>query len=127
MGSEGRRLPALKFVESVVLLYTPDPNGTLEPPSDQISEGTSGCIDADCIHKHTHMIYLCIYTCVCVCASLCVWACITCVYFIYELLTFLQGSLMNSMSHGFVVDIPYSMLEICQLKQAKVWVFCLIS
>ncbi|KAL1549131.1 hypothetical protein AAHA92_17267 [Salvia divinorum] len=30
--SEGRKLPALKFVESVVLLYTPDPNGSLEPP-----------------------------------------------------------------------------------------------
>ncbi|KAG8377028.1 hypothetical protein BUALT_Bualt09G0125500 [Buddleja alternifolia] len=39
VGSDGRRLPALKFVESVVLLYTPDPNGSLEPPSDQISEG----------------------------------------------------------------------------------------
>ncbi|KAI3474213.1 hypothetical protein Pfo_029001 [Paulownia fortunei] len=37
--SDGRRLPAFKFVESVVLLYTPDPNGSLEPPSDQISEG----------------------------------------------------------------------------------------
>ncbi|KAK6120262.1 hypothetical protein DH2020_045953 [Rehmannia glutinosa] len=39
VGSDGRRLAALKFVESVVLLYTPDPNGSLEPPSDQISEG----------------------------------------------------------------------------------------
>lgn len=40
VGSDGRRLSALKFVESVVLLYTPDPNGLLEPPSDQMSEGT---------------------------------------------------------------------------------------
>ncbi|KAL8526005.1 hypothetical protein ACS0TY_015283 [Phlomoides rotata] len=39
MGSEGRRLPALKFVESVVLLYTPDPDGSMDPPSDKISEG----------------------------------------------------------------------------------------
>ncbi|GER55800.1 symplekin [Striga asiatica] len=39
VGNDGRRLPALKFVESVVLLYTPDPNGSLEPPPDQISEG----------------------------------------------------------------------------------------
>ncbi|KAL3617508.1 hypothetical protein CASFOL_037829 [Castilleja foliolosa] len=39
VGSDGRRLPALKFVESLVLLYTPDPNGSLEPPSDEISEG----------------------------------------------------------------------------------------
>ncbi|GFP92170.1 symplekin [Phtheirospermum japonicum] len=39
VGSDGRRLPALKFVESVVLLYTPDPNGSLEPPSDEVSEG----------------------------------------------------------------------------------------
>lgn len=41
VGSEGRRLPALKFVESVVLLYTPDPDGSSEPPSDKVSEGTS--------------------------------------------------------------------------------------
>ncbi|CAA0836287.1 HEAT repeat-containing protein [Striga hermonthica] len=39
VGNDGRRLPALKFVESVVLLYTPDPNGSLEPPPDQICEG----------------------------------------------------------------------------------------
>ncbi|PIN09200.1 mRNA cleavage and polyadenylation factor II complex, subunit PTA1 [Handroanthus impetiginosus] len=39
VGSDGRRLPALKFVESVVLLYTPDPNASLGPPPDQISEG----------------------------------------------------------------------------------------
>ncbi|XP_057808155.1 uncharacterized protein LOC131022653 isoform X2 [Salvia miltiorrhiza] len=37
--SEGRKLPALKFVESVVLLYTPDPNGSLEPPSDKFFQG----------------------------------------------------------------------------------------
>uniref|UniRef100_A0A6N2K7K1 Symplekin C-terminal domain-containing protein n=1 Tax=Salix viminalis TaxID=40686 RepID=A0A6N2K7K1_SALVM len=34
----GVRLLALKFVEEVILLYTPDPNGTLEPPS---HEGSS--------------------------------------------------------------------------------------
>ncbi|KAL6520910.1 hypothetical protein OROGR_017479 [Orobanche gracilis] len=39
VGSDGRRLPALKFVESVVLLCTPNPNGSLEPPSDEILEG----------------------------------------------------------------------------------------
>ncbi|XP_059462379.1 uncharacterized protein LOC132191403 isoform X1 [Corylus avellana] len=31
-GSGGTRLLALKFVEAVILLYTPDPNGSLEPP-----------------------------------------------------------------------------------------------
>lgn len=39
VGSDGRRLSALKFVESVVLLYTPDPNGSQQPPSDLISDG----------------------------------------------------------------------------------------
>ncbi|CAA2998893.1 symplekin isoform X1 [Olea europaea subsp. europaea] len=39
VGSDGRRLPALKFVESVVILYTPDPNGSMELPPDQFSEG----------------------------------------------------------------------------------------
>ncbi|XP_022745642.1 uncharacterized protein LOC111295979 isoform X2 [Durio zibethinus] len=33
-GSGGIRLVALKFVEAVILLYTPDPNGSPEPPSD---------------------------------------------------------------------------------------------
>ncbi|XP_050236923.1 uncharacterized protein LOC126686734 isoform X2 [Mercurialis annua] len=32
-GSGGVRLLALKFVEAVILLYTPDPNGPSEPPS----------------------------------------------------------------------------------------------
>ncbi|XP_021906271.1 uncharacterized protein LOC110820938 [Carica papaya] len=31
-GSGGVRLLALKFVEAVILVYTPDPNGSLEPP-----------------------------------------------------------------------------------------------
>ncbi|KAL4606232.1 hypothetical protein ACB092_09G086800 [Castanea dentata] len=31
-GSGGTRLLALKFVEAVILLYTPDPNGSSEPP-----------------------------------------------------------------------------------------------
>lgn len=30
--SDGRRLLALKFVESVVLLYTPNPSVSSEPP-----------------------------------------------------------------------------------------------
>ncbi|XP_062095189.1 uncharacterized protein LOC133801071 isoform X2 [Humulus lupulus] len=34
-GGGGIRLLALKFVEAVILLYTPDPNGSLEPPSDE--------------------------------------------------------------------------------------------
>ncbi|XP_038693339.1 symplekin isoform X2 [Tripterygium wilfordii] len=33
-GSGGVRLLALKFVEAVILLYTPDPNGSSEPPHD---------------------------------------------------------------------------------------------
>ncbi|GAB2262628.1 hypothetical protein Droror1_Dr00003625 [Drosera rotundifolia] len=38
-GSDGRRLIALKYVEAVILIYTPDPNGAAEPPLSQISEG----------------------------------------------------------------------------------------
>lgn len=38
LGSGGVRLLALKFVEEVILLYTPDPYGTSEPPS---HEGSS--------------------------------------------------------------------------------------
>ncbi|XP_021289459.1 uncharacterized protein LOC110420462 [Herrania umbratica] len=34
-GSGGIRLVALKFVEAVILLYTPDPNGSPEPPPDE--------------------------------------------------------------------------------------------
>ncbi|XP_044496131.1 uncharacterized protein LOC123218660 isoform X2 [Mangifera indica] len=34
-GSGGVRLLALKFVEAVILLYTPDPNGSLKPSSDE--------------------------------------------------------------------------------------------
>ncbi|KAA3464831.1 Symplekin [Gossypium australe] len=37
-GSGGIRLVALKFVEAVILLYTPNPNGSPEPPP---NEGTS--------------------------------------------------------------------------------------
>ncbi|XP_060674378.1 uncharacterized protein LOC107405425 isoform X3 [Ziziphus jujuba] len=33
LGSGGTRLLALKFVEAIILLYTPDPNGSSEPPS----------------------------------------------------------------------------------------------
>lgn len=32
-GSGGVRLLALKFVQAVILLYTPDPNGSQEPPA----------------------------------------------------------------------------------------------
>ncbi|KAI3857964.1 hypothetical protein MKX03_006178 [Papaver bracteatum] len=38
-GTDGIRLLAIKFVEAVVLLYTPDPNGSSEPPPCQSSEG----------------------------------------------------------------------------------------
>ncbi|XVF08283.1 hypothetical protein REPUB_Repub06bG0213100 [Reevesia pubescens] len=34
-GSGGIRLVALKFVEAVILLYTPNPNGSPEPPPDE--------------------------------------------------------------------------------------------
>ncbi|KAK3019013.1 hypothetical protein RJ639_003621 [Escallonia herrerae] len=34
-GSDGRRLLALKFVETIILLCTPDPGGSSEPPADQ--------------------------------------------------------------------------------------------
>lgn len=36
-GGGGVRLLALKFVEAVILLYTPDPNGSLKPPRDEES------------------------------------------------------------------------------------------
>ncbi|KAJ8421073.1 hypothetical protein Cgig2_018489 [Carnegiea gigantea] len=32
-GSDGRRLLALKFVAALILVYTPDPNSSTEPPS----------------------------------------------------------------------------------------------
>ncbi|KAG7965085.1 hypothetical protein I3843_09G205600 [Carya illinoinensis] len=35
LGSGGTRLLALKFVEAVILLYTPDPNGLSEPPTNE--------------------------------------------------------------------------------------------
>ncbi|KAL6988547.1 hypothetical protein U1Q18_014299, partial [Sarracenia purpurea var. burkii] len=38
-GSDGIRLPAVKFVKAVILLYTPDPSGSSEPPLHQTSEG----------------------------------------------------------------------------------------
>ncbi|XP_026414316.1 uncharacterized protein LOC113309995 [Papaver somniferum] len=38
-GTDGIRLLAIKFVEAIVLLYTPDPNGSSEPPPYQSSEG----------------------------------------------------------------------------------------
>lgn len=34
-GGGGTRLLALKFVEAVILLYTPDPNGSSEPPAEE--------------------------------------------------------------------------------------------
>ncbi|GMH26513.1 hypothetical protein Nepgr_028356 [Nepenthes gracilis] len=36
-GIDGRKLLALKFVEAIILMYTPDPNGIAEPP--QVVEG----------------------------------------------------------------------------------------
>lgn len=44
-GTDGRSLLALKFMEIVVLLYTPDPHGPSEPPPDQNCEGTLGLLD----------------------------------------------------------------------------------
>ncbi|KAF8394916.1 hypothetical protein HHK36_018855 [Tetracentron sinense] len=38
-GSDGVRLLAVKFVEAIILLYTPDPNGSSEPPPRQSLEG----------------------------------------------------------------------------------------
>ncbi|KAJ4971323.1 hypothetical protein NE237_004422 [Protea cynaroides] len=38
-GNDGIRLLAVKFVEAMILLYTPDPDGPLEPPSRQAYEG----------------------------------------------------------------------------------------
>lgn len=40
-GSDGIRLPAVKFVEVVILLYTPDPGGSSEPPLHPASEGNN--------------------------------------------------------------------------------------
>ncbi|KAM7467970.1 hypothetical protein LguiB_015532 [Lonicera macranthoides] len=41
-GSDGRKLLALKFIEAVILLYTPDPSGSSEPPANQNYEGKFG-------------------------------------------------------------------------------------
>ncbi|XP_077217666.1 HEAT repeat-containing protein isoform X2 [Tasmannia lanceolata] len=38
-GSDGVRLLAVKFVEAIVLLYTPDPNGSSQPPLHQDYDG----------------------------------------------------------------------------------------
>ncbi|CAK9133852.1 unnamed protein product [Ilex paraguariensis] len=38
-GIDGRRLLALKFIVAVIFLYTPDPTGPSEPPTDQTFEG----------------------------------------------------------------------------------------
>lgn len=41
-GSDGRRLLALKFVAAIILIYTPDPNGSTELPTHLIGDG-NGC------------------------------------------------------------------------------------
>ncbi|KAM7271711.1 hypothetical protein ACFE04_030925 [Oxalis oulophora] len=46
-GSGGVRLLSLKFVEAVILLYTPDPKGSLEPPNPH--EGNSVEFNVSCI------------------------------------------------------------------------------
>ncbi|KMT12331.1 hypothetical protein BVRB_5g102710 isoform C [Beta vulgaris subsp. vulgaris] len=38
-GSDGRRLLALKFVAAIILIYTPDPNGSTELPTHLIGDG----------------------------------------------------------------------------------------
>lgn len=38
-GSDGRRLLALKFVAALILVYTPDPNSSTEPPSNLAGDG----------------------------------------------------------------------------------------
>lgn len=38
---DGRKLLALKFIETVTLLYTADPGASSEPPEDQTSGGIS--------------------------------------------------------------------------------------
>ncbi|CAM8879005.1 unnamed protein product [Rhodiola kirilowii] len=40
-GSDSTRLLALKFVEVIILLYTPDPYGSSQPPPDQVFEGNT--------------------------------------------------------------------------------------
>jgi len=39
-GTDGRRLLALKFVAALILIYTPDPNSSTEPPSNLAVDGT---------------------------------------------------------------------------------------
>lgn len=92
-----------------MLLYTPDPNGSLEPPSDSFFQGTR--IE---LYIRVYILGWHVYL-------------VTFVYVKYMLLNIMQEILMNSMFHGFVEDILYSMLEICQLRQAKAWVSCWIS
>ena len=53
-GSDGRRLVALKFVAATILLYTPDPSGSSEPPSNHSYEGSV----FDCYTLYMHNILL---------------------------------------------------------------------
>lgn len=39
-GRDGIKLLALKFVEAIILLFTPDPNGSSEPPPHQTFGGS---------------------------------------------------------------------------------------
>lgn len=58
-GGGGVRLLALKFVEAVILLYTPDPNGSLKPPPHD-GNAISSILSRLCInlkHKCSILIY----------------------------------------------------------------------
>ncbi|KAJ0979353.1 hypothetical protein J5N97_014827 [Dioscorea zingiberensis] len=37
-GSDGIKLLAIKFVEAMILLYTPDPNGSVDPPHEAVDD-----------------------------------------------------------------------------------------
>ncbi|KAL8167658.1 hypothetical protein V2J09_009157 [Rumex salicifolius] len=50
-GSDGRRVLSLKFVEAVILIYTPDPSGTSEPPTALANEGKAVEINMSWLRK----------------------------------------------------------------------------
>lgn len=50
-GSDGRRALSLKFVEAVILIYTPDPSGSSEPPTTTANEGRAVDINMSWLRK----------------------------------------------------------------------------
>ena len=59
-GSDGRRLLALKFVAALILVFTPDPNSSTEPPSNLAGDGTEKLEEASYLH-FCFLLFLAVY------------------------------------------------------------------